>query len=127
MLGPDINRLHKCVHPQFRPPNIPEHVKHAMFDMVPKWALSWADKHCDAMQFLRNFLLASNDSVDAITLHDYPLVGRNAVKNDFIDPNVMDSLKLRVQVFRAAFPERIFWLGETGSASGGGSDGKSNR
>ena len=126
-MGPDINRLNKCVHPEFRSPNIPNHVKHSMFEVVPKWALSWVEKHCDAMQFLKNFLLASNDSVDAITLHDYPLVGRNAVKDDFINPDVMDSLKLRVQVFRATFPKRIFWLGETGSASGGGSDGKSNR
>lgn len=69
----------------------------------------------------------SGNSVNAVTLHDYYLNGRTAVKEDFLDPNLMDGLNDKVKVFKQAFPDQDIWLGETGSAFGGGAKGISNR
>ena len=119
MIGPDVNNIHKCVPPDLASPN-----KHN-YDI--DWALQWAHKHCSVMQFLTKFLSTSENAVDAVTLHDYYLRGKVAVKDDFLSPVVMNTLKSRVELFKKAFPERTFWLGETGSASGGGAAGLSDR
>ena len=84
-------------------------------------------KGCLALSYLKSFMASIDNGIDAVTLHDYYLNGRKASQEDFLNPGLMDGLSDKVQIFKTAFPKRKFWLGETGSAYGGGAKGISDR
>ncbi|XP_043530229.1 heparanase isoform X1 [Chiloscyllium plagiosum] len=73
---------------------------------------------------LKGFLKTGGNVLSAITWHHYYLNGRTASLKDFLNPQVLDSLILKInQIFEIASkiaPEKKVWLGETSSAFGGG-------
>ncbi|RUS75154.1 hypothetical protein EGW08_017094 [Elysia chlorotica] len=90
------------------------------------------DRHGSSRQYLTKFLAAGGcDVVTEVSLHHYYLDGRTATVKDFMDPQVMDTLKLQLDYAynitrdncRLRKPIR---LTETSTAYGGGADGLSN-
>ncbi|GFS08932.1 heparanase [Elysia marginata] len=90
------------------------------------------DRHGSSRQYLIKFLAAGGcDVVTEVSLHHYYLDGRTATVKDFLDPKVMDTLKLQMD-----YAYNITWgncklrkpirLTETSTAYGGGADGLSN-
>uniref|UniRef100_A0A8I3VW79 Heparanase n=1 Tax=Callithrix jacchus TaxID=9483 RepID=A0A8I3VW79_CALJA len=61
-------------------------------------------------KMLKSFLEAGGEVVDSVTWHHYYLNGRTATKEDFLNPEVVESTR----------PGKKVWLGETSSAYGGG-------
>ena len=80
-------------------------------------------KHSKSLKYLRDFLKSAGKTISAATWHQYYINGRTAVLENFTDPNVLDLLKTEIQrvlrVVRRSPVEKV-WLGETGSAWGGG-------
>ncbi|GFO07154.1 heparanase [Plakobranchus ocellatus] len=90
------------------------------------------DRHGSSRQYLSRFLAAGGcDAVTEIGLHHYYLDGRTATVSDFLNPEVLDTLKLQLD-----YAYNITWgtcrlrkpirLTETSSAFGGGAEGLSN-
>ncbi|XP_057686572.1 heparanase [Corythoichthys intestinalis] len=79
---------------------------------------------------LDGFLRSGADAIDACTWHHYYVNGRDTSLDDFLDPKVLDSLALKikqiVQEVKRLSPGKPVWLGETGSAYGGGAPGLSD-
>uniref|UniRef100_H3APX2 Heparanase n=1 Tax=Latimeria chalumnae TaxID=7897 RepID=H3APX2_LATCH len=73
---------------------------------------------------LEGFLKKGGKVIDAVTWHHYYLNGREATKNEFLSPEVLDSLVSKIQevfqVVNETVPGKKVWLGETSSAFGGG-------
>ncbi|KAF6371833.1 heparanase [Rhinolophus ferrumequinum] len=82
------------------------------------------------VKMLRSFLKAGGGVIDSITWHHYYLNGRIATKEDFLNPDVLDTFILSVQkvfqVVKKTRPHKKVWLGETSSAYGGGAPLLSN-
>ncbi|XP_069869257.1 heparanase isoform X1 [Dipodomys merriami] len=82
------------------------------------------------VKLLRSFLKAGGEVIDSVTWHHYYLNGRIATKEDFINPDVLDTFILSVQkifqVVEETRPSKKVWLGETSSAYGGGAPLLSN-
>ncbi|KAM9820317.1 heparanase [Neosynchiropus ocellatus] len=80
------------------------------------------------VDILKGFLQTGSDAVDAITWHHYYVNGRYASLEDFLDPEVLDSLqwKIREVLKTVARVKKPVWLGETSSAYGGGAPGLSD-
>lgn len=82
------------------------------------------------VKMLRSFLKAGGGVIDSITWHHYYLNGRIATKEDFLNPDVLDTFILSVQkvfqVVNKTRPHKKVWLGETSSAYGGGAPLLSN-
>ncbi|XP_038648566.1 heparanase [Scyliorhinus canicula] len=80
---------------------------------------------------LKGFLKTGGKVLDAITWHHYYVNGRNASLKDFLSPQVLDSLVLKIkQIFEVASkiaPDKKVWLGETSSAFGGGAPDLSDK
>ncbi|XP_054447537.1 heparanase [Pteronotus mesoamericanus] len=76
------------------------------------------------VQMLRNFLKAGGEVIDSVTWHHYYLDGRTATREDFLNPDVLDTFISAVQkifqVVEKTRPHKKVWLGETSSAYGGG-------
>ncbi|KAM8906293.1 heparanase isoform 2-T2 [Lycaon pictus] len=79
---------------------------------------------------LRSFLKAGGKVIDSVTWHHYYLNGRIATKEDFLNPDVLDTFTSTVQkifqVVEETSPHKKVWLGETSSAYGGGAPLLSN-
>ncbi|XP_012860282.1 heparanase, partial [Echinops telfairi] len=79
---------------------------------------------------LRSFLKAGGGVLDAVTWHHYYLDGRIATKEDFLNPDVLDTFILNAekvfQIVKETRPGKKVWLGETSSAYGGGAPSLSN-
>nr|XP_040026208.1 heparanase-like [Gasterosteus aculeatus aculeatus] len=79
---------------------------------------------------LLRFLQSGSQAVDAVTWHHYYVNGRDTAVEDFLDPQVLDSLiqktKDVLQEVQMVSPEKPVWLGETSSAFGGGAAGLSD-
>ncbi|XP_066501318.1 heparanase isoform X2 [Hoplias malabaricus] len=73
---------------------------------------------------LPGFLKTANSAIDACTWHHYYVNGRDTSLEEFIDPEVLDSLAVKINVVletvRSVSPGKRVWLGETSSAYGGG-------
>uniref|UniRef100_A0A8D2JQ90 Heparanase n=1 Tax=Sciurus vulgaris TaxID=55149 RepID=A0A8D2JQ90_SCIVU len=82
------------------------------------------------VKMLRSFLKAGGEVINSVTWHHYYLNGRIATKEDFLNPDVLDTFILSVQkvfqVVKETRPSKKVWLGETSSAYGGGAPLLSN-
>ncbi|KAG8504328.1 Heparanase [Galemys pyrenaicus] len=82
------------------------------------------------LKMLRSFLMTGGEVIDSVTWHHYYLNGRIATKEDFLNPNVLDtfisSAQTTLQVVEEIRPHKKVWLGETSSAYGGGAPLLSN-
>ncbi|KAB1282598.1 Heparanase [Camelus dromedarius] len=84
------------------------------------------------VKMLKSFLKAGGEVIDSVTWHHYYLNGRIATKEDFLNPDVLDTFILSVQkifqvtVVEETRPHKKVWLGETSSAYGGGAPLLSN-
>ncbi|XP_031143738.2 heparanase [Sander lucioperca] len=79
---------------------------------------------------LEGFLQSGAEAVDACTWHHYYVNGRDTSLEDFLDPEILDTLALKtkevLQKVKLVSPEKPVWLGETSSAYGGGAVGLSD-
>ncbi|XP_029455411.1 heparanase [Rhinatrema bivittatum] len=84
----------------------------------------------ETQKLLKSFLKAGGKVINSVTWHHYYVNGRTASEKDFLSPDVLDALKLKIQnvfqIVNQTVPDRKVWLGETSSAYGGGSPGLSN-
>ncbi|XP_022455108.1 heparanase isoform X2 [Delphinapterus leucas] len=82
------------------------------------------------VKMLKSFLKAGGEVIDSVTWHHYYLNGRIATKEDFLNPDILDTFISSVQkIFQAVEetrPHKKVWLGETSSAYGGGAPLLSN-
>ncbi|XP_030291576.1 heparanase-like isoform X1 [Sparus aurata] len=82
------------------------------------------------VDILEGFLQTGSGAVDACTWHHYYVNGRDTSLEDFLDPEVLDTLALKtgevLQKVQLASPGKPVWLGETSSAYGGGAVGLSD-
>ncbi|KAG9342590.1 hypothetical protein JZ751_016022 [Albula glossodonta] len=79
---------------------------------------------------LEGFLESGAKAIDACTWHHYYVNGRDTSLEDFLDPEVLDTLAIKtnevLQTVDLASPGKKVWLGETSSAYGGGALGLSD-
>nr|XP_003469452.1 heparanase [Cavia porcellus] len=77
-----------------------------------------------SVKMLQSFLQTAGEVIDSITWHHYYLNGHIATKEDFLNPEVLDTFIVSVQkvlqVVEETRPGKKVWLGETSSAYGGG-------
>ncbi|KAK7895321.1 hypothetical protein WMY93_020646 [Mugilogobius chulae] len=82
------------------------------------------------IDILEGFLQSGSEAIDACTWHHYYVNGRDTSLEDFLDPEVLDTLTLKtnevLQKVKQASPQKKVWLGETSSAYGGGALGLSD-
>uniref|UniRef100_A0A8C6UXE2 Heparanase n=1 Tax=Neogobius melanostomus TaxID=47308 RepID=A0A8C6UXE2_9GOBI len=82
------------------------------------------------IDILEGFLQSGSEAVDACTWHHYYVNGRDTSLEDFLDPEVLDTLALKtnevLEKVKQASPQKRVWLGETSSAYGGGALGLSD-
>ena len=81
-------------------------------------------------KFLEDFLTNINESIDAMTYHQYYTNNRANV-SEFYNPDILDYLITEIQQVKRIMKESgtssvELWLGETSSAYGGGVPGVSN-
>ncbi|XP_014663398.1 PREDICTED: heparanase-like isoform X2 [Priapulus caudatus] len=147
--------MHRGYHPDFELGNEPDSLKHAvnrtvsskdlamdfrMLSRILKQSPTLQSSHIvgpdvtrskkKSLKYLKNFLYLSGDVVSAVTMHQYYVDGRTATLDNFTDPSVLNFLKGQLSEFveaaKEAVPARPLWLGETGSAWGGGAKGLSD-
>ncbi|KAM7392397.1 hypothetical protein PAMA_007489 [Pampus argenteus] len=79
---------------------------------------------------LDGFLQSGAEAVNACTWHHYYVNGRDTSLEDFLDPDVLDTLTLKtnevLEKVKLLSPGKSVWLGETSSAYGGGALGLSD-
>ncbi|XP_029920606.1 heparanase [Myripristis murdjan] len=79
---------------------------------------------------LEGFLESGSEAIDACTWHHYYVNGRDTSLEDFLDPEVLDTLALKtnevLETVQMVSPGKKVWLGETSSAYGGGAVGLSD-
>uniref|UniRef100_UPI003AAF5F50 heparanase isoform X1 n=1 Tax=Centroberyx gerrardi TaxID=166262 RepID=UPI003AAF5F50 len=79
---------------------------------------------------LEGFLKSGAEAIDACTWHHYYVNGRDTSLEDFLDPEVLDTLALKtnevLETVELVSPGKKVWLGETSSAYGGGALGLSD-
>lgn len=79
---------------------------------------------------LKGFLQTGAEAVDACTWHHYYVNGRDTSLDDFLDPDILNTLALKIdevlEEVKLVSPGKPVWLGETSSAYGGGAVGLSD-
>uniref|UniRef100_A0AAQ5ZSK4 Heparanase n=1 Tax=Amphiprion ocellaris TaxID=80972 RepID=A0AAQ5ZSK4_AMPOC len=76
---------------------------------------------------LGGFLQTGAEAVDAVTWHHYYVNGRDTSLEDFLDPEILDTLTSKTnEKVKLLSPTKPIWLGETSSAYGGGAVGLSD-
>ncbi|XP_072227808.1 heparanase [Leuresthes tenuis] len=79
---------------------------------------------------MKGFLQSGAKAIDACTWHHYYVNGRDTSLEDFLDPEVFDTLALKInevlETVKLESPGKSVWLGETSSAYGGGAVGLSD-
>ncbi|KAM6441053.1 heparanase isoform 2-T2 [Liasis olivaceus] len=79
---------------------------------------------------LKSFLKSGGKVLDSVTWHHYYIDGRIATRHDFLNPDILDSFKTKVEevfeIVNSTVPDKSVWLGETSSAFGGGTPNLSN-
>uniref|UniRef100_A0A8C6ED88 Heparanase n=1 Tax=Moschus moschiferus TaxID=68415 RepID=A0A8C6ED88_MOSMO len=82
------------------------------------------------VEMLESFLKTGGEVIDSVTWHHYYVNGRNATKEDFLNPDILDtfisSVQKTFQIVEETRPHKKVWLGETSSAFGGGAPLLSN-
>lgn len=83
-----------------------------------------------SQKMLKSFLKAGGKVINSVTWHHYYVDGRTASVEDFVNPNILNSLsseiKTVLRIVNESVPGKLVWLGETSSAYGGGAPGLSN-
>ncbi|XP_041447111.1 heparanase isoform X2 [Xenopus laevis] len=83
-----------------------------------------------SQKMLKSFLETGGEIINSITWHHYYVSGPTASEEDFINPDILDSLVSEIQtvfqIVNESVPGKRIWLGETSSAYGGGAPGLSN-
>ncbi len=113
MVGPDVNHLEKCVDPQ---------------------SGKRRRRKCKALRYLEKVVTSSGArTLDALTWHQYYLDGHSAKLADFLRPEPLEQFERTLRVVDGFVRKELklggvpLWLGETGSAFGGGAKGLSDR
>uniref|UniRef100_A0A672NV19 Heparanase n=1 Tax=Sinocyclocheilus grahami TaxID=75366 RepID=A0A672NV19_SINGR len=79
---------------------------------------------------LTGFLETGAKAITACTWHHYYVNGRDTSLEDFLDPEVLDTLATKnnevLEIVESVSPRKKVWLGETSSAYGGGAVGLSD-
>ncbi|XP_052392224.1 heparanase-like [Carassius gibelio] len=79
---------------------------------------------------LTGFLETGAKAITACTWHHYYVNGRDTSLEDFLDPEVLDTLGTKIkevlEIVESVSPGKKVWLGETSSAYGGGAVGLSD-
>lgn len=79
---------------------------------------------------LDGFLESGAEAIDACTWHHYYVNGRDTSLEDFLDPQILDTLAVKtnevLETIDLVSPGKKVWLGETSSAYGGGAVGLSD-
>ncbi|XP_041915110.1 heparanase isoform X2 [Alosa sapidissima] len=79
---------------------------------------------------LEGFLESGAEAINACTWHHYYVNGRDTSLEDFLDPDVLDTLATKthevLETVDMVSPGKKVWLGETSSAYGGGALGLSD-
>ncbi|KAK2872596.1 hypothetical protein Q8A67_022493 [Cirrhinus molitorella] len=79
---------------------------------------------------LTGFLETGAKAITACTWHHYYVNGRDTSLEDFLDPEVLDTLATKInevlEIVESVSPGKKVWLGETSSAYGGGAVGLSD-
>ncbi len=110
LVGPDVNhvddRCFKKIHPK---------------------------KRCKALRYLRDVVSTSKGSLDSLTWHQYYLDGHTAGLKEFLSTEPLDKFARVAEAFWRFVRTEMkvygnpLWLGETGSAFGGGAKELSDR
>ena len=144
VVGPDVNHVRDCI--KRRNKNTRNDIQ-SIFStkywktgakmMIKKLYMKFygykkpKNKKCKAFKYLRNVVKYSKNTLDAITWHHYYLNGHSCTLNDFLNVDILNSLKQEVNELQNFLNNnRIdlpMWLGETSSAYGGGAPGLSDR
>ncbi|XP_028828965.1 heparanase [Denticeps clupeoides] len=86
--------------------------------------------HHRSPYLLKGFLQRGAGAIDACTWHHYYVDGKTASLEDFLNPDVLDSLATVtnnvLKIVEDVSSGKKVWLGETSSAYGGGAVGLSN-
>ena len=86
--------------------------------------------HRSAIEFGKSFVKEADDVINAFTWHQYYINARDTTLDNFTDPNLLELLRDQIQTVQAYLEagnnSKPIWLGETGSASGGGAKGLSD-
>ncbi|XP_039615623.1 heparanase [Polypterus senegalus] len=81
-------------------------------------------------KLLNGFMKAAGKVINACTWHHYYVDGRDTSLDEFLSPAVLDSFAVKskdvFQMVEKIVPGKKVWLGETGSAFGGGAPGLSD-
>ncbi|XP_040335457.1 heparanase isoform X1 [Herpailurus yagouaroundi] len=116
-LGKDFVKLHKLL-------------AKSTFKTVNLYGPDIGQPRGKTVKMLTSFLKAGGEVIDSVTWHHYYLNGRIATKEDFLNPDVLDTFASSVQkifqVVEETRPHKKVWLGETSSAYGGGAPLLSN-
>uniref|UniRef100_A0ABI7XW67 Heparanase n=1 Tax=Felis catus TaxID=9685 RepID=A0ABI7XW67_FELCA len=116
-LGEDFVKLHKLL-------------AKSTFKTVNLYGPDIGQPRGKTVKMLTSFLKAGGEVIDSVTWHHYYLNGRIATKEDFLNPDVLDTFASSVQkifqVVEETRPHKKVWLGETSSAYGGGAPLLSN-
>ncbi|XP_059778710.1 heparanase isoform X2 [Balaenoptera ricei] len=116
-LGEDFVELHKLI-------------RKSAFKNAKLYGPDVGQPRGKTVKMLKSFLKAGGEVIDSVTWHHYYLNGRIATKEDFLNPDVLDTFISSVQeIFQAVEetrPHKKVWLGETSSAYGGGAPLLSN-
>ncbi|KAF5285296.1 hypothetical protein FQA39_LY04395 [Lamprigera yunnana] len=85
----------------------------------------------ESMIYLQDFLTVGQQTVDAVTWHQYYFNGRTATIHDFLDLTIFNMLEVQIYMIKdilttARAQMKPIWLGETSSAYGGGVPNCSN-
>ncbi|MED6294100.1 hypothetical protein CHARACLAT_017464 [Characodon lateralis] len=77
-----------------------------------------------------SFLRSGAEAIDACTWHHYYVNGKDTSLEDFLDPDILDTLAIKtnevLEKVQQESPGKSVWLGETSSAYGGGAAGLSD-
>ncbi|XP_004629331.1 heparanase [Octodon degus] len=116
-LGKDFVKLHKLL-------------QNSTFKNAKLYGPDISQPRRKTVKMLQSFLQAGGEVIDSVTWHHYYLNGRLATKEDFLNPDVLDtftvSVKRILKVVEKTTPGKKVWLGETSSAYGGGAPLLSN-
>ncbi|XP_026464361.1 heparanase-like [Ctenocephalides felis] len=85
----------------------------------------------DSAKYMKEFLIAEQDSINVFSWHQYYMSGREAVLSNFLDPNMFNLLHDQIVIVKKIISKygstnMPIWISETGSAYGGGAPGLSN-
>jgi len=114
LVGPDVNAIRKCTSRRLR-------------------TKKGRKKPCKALRYLAKFMRSGGGSVvDAVTWHYYYLNGHVATLKDFLSIEHLTAFRRNCRLVRGllkrkGFASKPIWLGEAGSAYGGGARGISDR